>query len=40
VDQQVLSFLLASVSKDVLIQIAMKKTAMEAWQAIEVMFSS
>jgi hypothetical protein len=40
VDQQVLSFLLASASKDVLIQIAAKKTAADAWQTIEAMFSS
>jgi hypothetical protein len=40
VDQQVLSFLLASASKDVLIQIAVKKTAADAWQTIEAMFSS
>lgn len=39
-DQQVLSFLLASVSKEVLIQISSKKTAAEAWRAIETMFSS
>jgi hypothetical protein len=39
-DQQVLSFLLASVSKDVIIQIATKQTTVEAWQAIEAMFSS
>jgi hypothetical protein len=39
-DQQVLSFLLASVSKDVLVQIATKQTTAEAWQAIEAMFLS
>jgi hypothetical protein len=39
-DQQVLSFLLTSVSKDVLIQIAAKKTAVDAWQTTEAMFSS
>jgi hypothetical protein len=39
-DQQVLSFLLSSVSKDVLIQITTKKTAADAWRAIEAMFSS
>ncbi|WVZ54710.1 hypothetical protein U9M48_005468 [Paspalum notatum var. saurae] len=39
-DQQVLSFLLASVSKEVLIQISSKQTAAEAWRAIETMFSS
>jgi hypothetical protein len=39
-DQQVLSFLLASISKDVLIQVAVKKTSAEAWQKIEAMFSS
>jgi hypothetical protein len=40
VDQQVHSFLLSLVSKDVLIQIATKKTAADAWRAIEAMFSS
>jgi hypothetical protein len=39
-DQHVLSFLLASVSNDILVQIATKQTAAEAWQAIEAMFSS
>jgi hypothetical protein len=38
--QQVLSFLLASVSKDVLIQIATKQTTSHAWSSIEAMFSS
>jgi hypothetical protein len=40
VNQQVLSFILTSVSKDVLIQIAVKKTAADAWRTIEAMFSS
>jgi hypothetical protein len=39
-DQQVLSFLLTYVSKDVLIQIAAKKTVADAWLTIEAMFSS
>jgi hypothetical protein len=39
-DQHVLSFLLASISKDVLVQIATKQMVAEAWQAIEAMFSS
>lgn len=39
-DQQVLSFLLASVSKEVLTQIATKTTAVDAWRTIETMFSS
>jgi hypothetical protein len=37
-DQHVINFLLASVSKDVLAQIAMKETTVEAWQAIDAMF--
>lgn len=39
-DQQVLSFLLASVSKELLVQVAAKPTAAEAWTAIETMFAS
>jgi hypothetical protein len=39
-DQQVLSFLLSSVSKEILIQVATKEIAAEAWQAIETMFAS
>jgi hypothetical protein len=39
-DQQVLSFLLSSVSKEILIQVATKEIAAEVWQAIETMFAS
>ena len=39
-DQQVLSFLLSYVSKEILIQVATKEIAAEAWQAIETMFAS
>lgn len=39
-DQQVLSFLLSSVSKEILAQIATKKSAAEAWTVIEMMFAS
>nr|CAD1824304.1 unnamed protein product [Ananas comosus var. bracteatus] len=39
-DQQVLSYLLASVSKEVLAQVAAKQSAAEVWTAIEVMFAS
>jgi hypothetical protein len=39
-DQQVLGFLFASVSKEVLPQIATKDTAGAAWKEIEGMFSS
>lgn len=40
VDQQVLSYLLSSVSKDVLTQVATSTTAAEAWKTIEDMFAS
>lgn len=39
-DQQVLGFLLTSVCKDVLGQIAAMETAAQAWKMIEDMFSS
>jgi hypothetical protein len=39
-DQQVLSFLLSSVSKEILVQIATKQSAAEAWTVIETMFES
>jgi hypothetical protein len=39
-DQQVLSFLLASISKEVLIQVSSKTTATEVWRHIETIFSS
>jgi hypothetical protein len=38
VNQHVLIFLVTSVSKDVLVQIATKQMTAEAWQAIETMF--
>lgn len=39
-DQQVLSYLLSSVSKDILLQVSACETAVEAWAAIERMFGS
>jgi hypothetical protein len=39
-DNQVLSFLLTSVSKDLLVQVAAKETASEVWNATEHMFAS
>jgi hypothetical protein len=39
-DQQVLSYLLASVSKDIRMQVASKSSAAEAWSTIEVLFTS
>lgn len=39
-DQQVLSYLLASVTKDVLTQVATSATAADAWKIIEDMFAS
>lgn len=39
-DQQVLGFLLTSLSKDILAQVASAKTAAQAWKAIEDMFAS
>jgi hypothetical protein len=39
-DQQVLSFLLSSVSKEILAQIATKQSAAEAWTVIQTMFAS
>jgi hypothetical protein len=39
-DQQVLSFLLSSVSKEILAQIGTKQSAAEAWTIIETMFMS
>jgi hypothetical protein len=39
-DQQVFSFILASVSKEILVRIATAKTAAEAWQKLEEQFTS
>ena len=39
-DQQVLSYLLASLSKEILGQISTEVTASAAWPAIEAMFAS
>ena len=39
-DQQVLNFILSSLSKEILPQVAAKATAAEAWREIENMFSS
>jgi hypothetical protein len=39
-DQQVFNFLLASVSKEILIRIAMAKTVVEAWTKLEDQFTS
>jgi hypothetical protein len=39
-DQQVLSFLLASVSKEILVRIAMAPTTEEAWKKLEEQFTS
>jgi hypothetical protein len=39
-DQHVLSYLLASVSKDIRMQVASKSSAAEAWSTIEVLFTS
>ena len=39
-DQQTLSFLFASVSRDILSHIAKSKTAQAAWAKIEAMFAS
>lgn len=39
-DQQVLNFLLASISRDILMLVAASTTAVEAWDAIEAMFAS
>ncbi|WVZ77133.1 hypothetical protein U9M48_025033 [Paspalum notatum var. saurae] len=39
-DQQVLGFLLASLSKEVLPPVAAKETALETWNVIETMYSS
>jgi hypothetical protein len=39
-DQQVLSYILASISKEILTQVAAKPTAAEAWATIEMMFAS
>lgn len=38
-DQQVLSFVLGSLGRDVLSQVMSKVTAVDAWAAIEIMFS-
>jgi hypothetical protein len=39
-DQQVLSYILALISKEILTQVATKPTAAEAWETIETMFLS
>lgn len=39
-DQQVFSYLVASLHRDVLAQVASSVTAHELWQAIEAMFAS
>lgn len=39
-DQQILGYLLASLSREILVHVADKKTAAELWQTIEAMFSS
>jgi histone deacetylase 1/2 len=39
-DQQILSFILSSLSRDIMTQVAKAETAAEAWQAIEAMFAS
>jgi hypothetical protein len=39
-DQQVLSFILASVSKEILVRIAMTATTEEAWKKLEEQFTS
>lgn len=39
-DQQVLGFVLASLTKEVLPQVSAKETAAELWMAIEAMFMS
>ncbi|CAO2145820.1 unnamed protein product [Urochloa humidicola] len=39
-DQQILSFILSSLSKEVMTQVATKETAAQAWSAIWTMFSS
>ncbi|CAN6312345.1 unnamed protein product [Urochloa humidicola] len=40
VDQQVLGYLLSTMSKDILSQVAACKTAAETWAVVETMFSS
>jgi hypothetical protein len=39
-DQQVLGFLLSSLSRDILAQVAISRTSAEAWKAISDMFAS
>jgi hypothetical protein len=39
-DQQVLSYILALISKEILTQVATKPTAAESWETIEMMFLS
>lgn len=39
-DQQILSYLLSSISREVQIQVTSAKTAAEAWHSIEAMFAS
>lgn len=39
-DQQVLSYMLSSLSRDILVQVATLSTSRAVWQAIESMFTS
>lgn len=39
-DQQVMSFILGSLGRDILAQVAAKETTIEVWSAIEVMYPS
>jgi hypothetical protein len=39
-DQQVLSFVLGNLGREVLVHVSSKEVAIEAWEAIEEMFSS
>jgi hypothetical protein len=39
-DQQVLSFVLGNLGRDVLVQVSSKEVVAEAWSVIEAMFSS
>lgn len=39
-DQQLLSYLLNSITKDVLAQVATVTTSAEAWQALQIMFAA
>jgi hypothetical protein len=39
-DEQVLSFVLGNLGRDVLVQVSSKEVAVDAWSAIEEMFAS